>query len=594
MRRMTASALAADALTVLVAAVLLWPLRHGGIPLGRDMVFTPHQPLTDAALGLGSAAPRAVPLDAVVAGVTTVLPGAVIGRLALAVPLLLAGWGAHRLLDRMVPDSTGLGARSVGRIAVAVFAVWNPFVVERLALGQWALLCSYAALPYLVLVGRRLMRAPGDARAWAVAVLALALAAVTPTGALIAGVAFVVLAARGRSRQSLLAVGAAVLVQLPWLLPALTAPAARTSDPAGVAAFAARAEHVGGPVGTLLGLGGIWDAGAAPSTRSGTLGLLGTLVVVAGLLAGMPLLHRGDRTSCRRLGGLAAAGFLLAALAGLPGGGAALRWAVRTVPGAGLVRDGQKWLVPFVLLAVLALGAALSRLVAVGRPAAIIAATAALFLPAAVLPDAPATLRAPLTPATYPADWTTASRIVDHDPHGSVLVLPFSAYRRFSWVRASSVLDPAPRWLRADTVVDDRLVVPGHVLAGEDRRAAALRTLADGSSNAATVPTLSAAGIGWVWVERDTPGPPLPDLRGLELRWNGASVRLYRVPGPVSAVRSNAGRRVLVVGADLAVVAVVVAAGVVPLLASAWLWAGRWYARRRRRGRRTTWAGSSR
>ena len=35
-------------------------------------------------------------------------------------------------------------------LAAAGVTVWNPFVVERLALGQWALLTSYAALPWLL------------------------------------------------------------------------------------------------------------------------------------------------------------------------------------------------------------------------------------------------------------------------------------------------------------------------------------------------------------------------------------------------------------------------------------------------------------
>ena len=599
------SALVADALTVLVTAVLLWPLHRRGIPLGRDMVFVPHQAMTDAALGLGSAPPRAVPLDALVAAASTVLPGAVIARLALALPLLLAGWGTRRLLDRLLPAATSNTARATGRWAVAVLAVWNPFVVERLALGQWALLWSYAALPYLALAARRLVPAAAAngprfgrrARAWCVAIVALAAAAITPTGAVVAGVAFVALAFGSTVRQRLAVVGVALLLQLPWLLPALTAPSARTSDPAGIAAFAARGEHVGGPIGSLLGLGGIWDARATPPTRSGVLGLLGTLAVVVGLVVGGPLLYRSARSSCRRLGALALAGFLLAALGNLPGGGSVLRWAVRTLPGAGLLRDGEKWLLPFVLVAVLAAGAALARLAAVARPAAVVAVAAALFLPVAVLPDAAATLRAPLAPATYPADWSAASRIVNRERHGGVLVLPFAAYRQFRWVRAATVLDPAPRWLRPETVVDDRLVVSGRVLSGEDRRAASLRPLADASDNAssaAVAARLRAAGIGWVWVERGTPGPPLPDLRALSLRRAGAAVELYRVPGRVRPVHPSGARRVTIIGVDVIVAALVAVAGLALLVALALPAACSCYARRRRRERRTTWAGSSR
>ncbi len=50
-----------------LSLVLLAPLRHPGHLLSRDLVFVPHEPLTDAALGLGGSAPRSVPLDAVIA-----------------------------------------------------------------------------------------------------------------------------------------------------------------------------------------------------------------------------------------------------------------------------------------------------------------------------------------------------------------------------------------------------------------------------------------------------------------------------------------------------------------------------------------------
>src|SRR5664279_1682421 len=81
-----------------LAALLLWPIRRAGYLLAHDMVFTPRQPLDLASIGLSSAAPRAVPLDALVALAEKVLDGAVVGRLALVLPLVAAGLGAARLL----------------------------------------------------------------------------------------------------------------------------------------------------------------------------------------------------------------------------------------------------------------------------------------------------------------------------------------------------------------------------------------------------------------------------------------------------------------------------------------------------------------
>src|SRR5207302_1902607 len=78
---------------LLLAGVLLWPLTRSGYLLGHDLVFTPCQPLDLPALGLSSAAPRAVPLDALVALAGRFLDGAVIGRLAVVLPLVAAGIG---------------------------------------------------------------------------------------------------------------------------------------------------------------------------------------------------------------------------------------------------------------------------------------------------------------------------------------------------------------------------------------------------------------------------------------------------------------------------------------------------------------------
>src|SRR4051794_38427789 len=134
------------ACATIMATVLLWPLTRSGYLLGHDMVFTPRQPLGLASIGVSSASPRAVPLDALVALAERLVDGAVVGRLALLLPVVAAAIGAAKLLD-----TTSLPAR----LAASAAAVWNPFVVERLALGQWALIWAYAALPWIVVAVSR-------------------------------------------------------------------------------------------------------------------------------------------------------------------------------------------------------------------------------------------------------------------------------------------------------------------------------------------------------------------------------------------------------------------------------------------------------
>ena len=102
---------------------------------------------------------------------TALLDGAVLARIVLLLALALAGWGMRLDLPRSGPWA---------RLAASGFAVWNPFVVERMALGQWALVTAYAALPWILLAAARYRRT-GERGALASVVLWSALASLTPT-----------------------------------------------------------------------------------------------------------------------------------------------------------------------------------------------------------------------------------------------------------------------------------------------------------------------------------------------------------------------------------------------------------------------------
>lgn len=538
-----------------LAAVLLWPQRRGGYGLGHDMVFTPHQPLDAAALGVGSASPRAVPVDALVALAEHVVNGAVVGRLGLLAPLLLAGLGAARLLE----DSP-----TPARLAACGVAVWNPYVVERLALGQWSLLWGYAALPWVVRAAAAHRRRELPPRALWRLVAPLAVASVTPTGGLLAVLIVLAVVLRpgtdaGARRAAVPALVLALLAQAPWLAAAALGSAAGTSDPSAVAAFAARSEF-GGVAVSLLGLGGVWDADVAPASRGGALTLVTAAVVVAAVVLGRGRVRR-------RLGGAAwpltvgaAAGFVLAVAATVPGLDAVLRWVVGDVPGGGLLRDAQKWLAPLVVLAAVSVGACVEALLdRVGRVpvAAAGVLVAALVGPVVLLPDATTTLWPTVTPVHYPAGYARAARLVD----GDVAVVPFQPYRAFRWAGGRIALDPAARLLPGTVVTSDRLPVGGRTLAGEDPRAARVgRTLA---AHGEVATGLARAGIRWLLVERQTPGD-LPPVTGLRLVLDDPAVRLYRVPGRIRALPPSTPRVV--------VAAVVLATWTAAALAAVVLW----------------------
>lgn len=523
--------LALDGWVIILSVVLIWPLlRRVGYPLARDLVFVPHQPWRAAWLGLEDVPARAVPLDALVALADQVLDGGLLARVAILGTLVIAGGAAHRALG---------DAHPIARVAAAGFAIWNPFVIERLALGQWALLMSYAAGLALVSSARRFREGPGGWRAAAPLFGWQAMAAVTPTGALIGATMAVVIAAR-RSRAHLLPIAAAaVLVQLPWLLPTLLGPASLTSDPAGVGAFAARAERPGGALWSLVGLGGIWDSGSVPSSRADALGHVGSLVVVLALLVGLPRLgeHVGT-TTARRLGVLGVLGFCLAALSSLPGGDGVLRWLNEYVPGAGLLRDSQKWVLPLAILTVLALGVAADQAVRLARrvaPGALVTVGVIVVAgPIAVLPDATAATWPTVTPVVYPEDFANVAAMVDGSSQ-SMVTLPWTPYRVYPWGRPAAVYDPASRWFDVDVVMSDRLQVGPVLLAGESRRSAQVGALlASDADPTHLVSGVDLAGVGvrWILVQSDAPVDVETVVSGAIARYVGPHLSLYETPAP--------------------------------------------------------------
>lgn len=546
-RRALGPRLLLDAWPLLLALVLLLPLlTTAGHPLARDLVFVPRQPWTDAGLGLGDAAPRAVPLDALVSLLTLVVDGGVLAAVVLPLTLATAGWGAHRLLP-------GLG--TAGRLAVGGFAVWNPFVVERLALGQWALLLGYAALPWVARAATRWRRG-GERCDLAATTLWVALASLTPTGGLLAVATALALGA-ARTRRTAVLVGAVLPLQLPWLLPGLLGASGATSDPAAVAAFAARDEGPGGVLLAVLAGGGVWDAGSVPGSRASAWGLVAAVVCLAALVVGGSALRRCWGTGVLlRVGVLAAGGLVLALVSSTAPGADALRWAVAEVPGAGLLRDAQKYAAPWALLLACGVGAAADallrrvRAVEVAAPLALVA----LALPVLLLPDATRVTWPTVELVTLPAELDEVAAAVAAAP-ADVVALPWRSYRRFSWGTGLISSDPAPRLLDAAVLVSGDLTVGDEVVAGESPRAREVGRALETGSPAAVLPGL---GVGWVLVWTDDPGAADLDLTGLEPVVTGDDVALYRTPEPVAGVAQvPAATRGAVLAGDLLAVLLV-------------------------------------
>lgn len=516
-----------------LALVLVAPLMLGrGHPLARDLVFVPRQPFTDATWGLGDVAPRAVPLDSVVAALTHVVDGGVLARVVLPLLLAVLGWGVSALV-------APLGRTA--QLAASGFAVWNAYVVERLALGQWALLLGVAALPWLVRAAMRYRREgrPADLGA---AVAWSALASLTPTGGLIA-VAGLVVACVPHVRRTAAVLVAGLVLQAPWIVAALTGPSSRVSDASGVAAFAPDTESPYGPVVALLGLGGIWDAGSEPSTRTTWLAVVAAVVVVGVLALGVPLLRRawgtGDTVRWMALSALLGGTALLAAT---PVGADVMVRLVDSVPGAGLLRDTQKLLAPVVVLAASAFGACSARAVrAIANPEVRpLAAFVLVLVPVALVPDATTKTWPTVEPVGFPDDLERVAEVLS-GADGVVVTLPWRAYRAFAWGhRGMTSSDPVLRMVDADVVTSDSLQVGAVLVPGESTLAADIgRALEEGPP----AQTLPALGVTWVVVYPDDREAAQLDLTGLEPVFTGEHAEVLRVPGATARDSTDSGRR---------------------------------------------------
>jgi hypothetical protein len=550
---------------LVLALLVAGPLLRPGYLLLRDAVSTPRSYLSDTALGLTSA-PRATPQDFAVALASHVVDGGVVVKALLVLGLWLAGWGAARLVATALPC-----AGAAGQFVAITLAIWNPYVAERLLQGHWSLLLGYGCLPWVATAMLEL-RSPESASRpgwfgffgltfW------LALAGLTPTGLILAAtVALVCVAAPGAGRPRWLCAAvtlcAALVAALPWLTASVmgswltTHPAANAP---GVTAFAPRAEPGLGTLFSLASLGGIWNGEAVPSSRTTLFAVSSALVLLGVVVAGLPV--AGRHPAVAPLLALGAVSVLIPAALATGPGLHVLRAVVDAAPGFGVLRDGQKW------VALAAPGYALSGAGAVVtlrrwlRPA-VVAPVGCLALILA-LPDLAWGVWGKVEPVRYPPGWAAVAGAISADPR-TVAVLPAGTMRRFSWSGPAPVLDPLPRWVRADVLTTGDLAISRETVPGEGTHARAIQELLLAGPDASA---LAPAGVGWLVVESDSAGDMGAAARTLDALtpvYRDDEFALYRIGGDTAGAPPDRRRAtviahlawlaVLLVGAGGAVV----------------------------------------
>jgi hypothetical protein len=566
---------------LVLALLVVAPLLKPGYLLLRDAVSTPRSFLSDTALGL-TAAPRATPQDFAVALASHVVDGGIVVKTLLLLGLWLSGWGAARLVATALPE-----ARAGGEFVAITLAIWNPYVAERLLQGHWSLLVGYGCLPWVATTMFALRAAGGGWRGFVSLAFWIALAGLTPTGLLLAAtVALVCVAVPGAGRPRWLCAAATLGIALVGALPWLMASALGSShliggtthtaaSGLGVDAFAPRAEPGLGTLGSLASLGGIWNAAAVPGSRTTLFAVLSAVVLLGVVAAGLPAVVR--RRAVLPLLALAGISVLVPALLATGPGLQVLRAVVDAVPGCGVLRDGQKWVALAVPGYALAGAGAVMTLRRWLRPlATTVICCAAMIL---ALPDLAIGGWGKVAPVRYPSGWAAVAAAVNREP-GAVAVLPAGSMRRFPWSGRAPVLDPLPRWVRADVLTTGDLAISGVVVPGEGAQARAVQELLlAGREPSALVGALSKAGVKWLVVESDSAGDMGAAARTvsqLPAVYRDNEIELYRIGGDSAAVPADRRNAVLV--AHFAWLALLVVGG-------AGLLAGRWRRVRVRPGR---------
>ena len=530
----------------------LGPGLRRGFLLSYDMVFVPREPFSAALPGL--APPRAVPSDLVIAAASRALPADIVQKAVLLSVFVLACSGAAALLDR---------EPLLARLAAGVFYAWNPYVAERLIIGQWALLLGYAGLPWVL----RAVLAPDLASRRGAVRLALALLPAVIGGfAAMAITALIVVPAvliTKSARRAAVALAALAAGSLPWFIPSLLH--AVYVDPASVAAFAARADTPFGSIGSLVMLGGGWNARTVPKGYGGAWSALWLAVAIVAL-AGYLLIARphpfaggsgpaatggqGGRVVLPGqhrwpgLGVAAAAGLLIAGLGLTAVGRDLLRSMISAWPGFAVLRDAQQFVAPLALAEAAGFGLVVAAAMNPGtfgikgheRPvrtdlAGIWLGVFAILAPVLLLPGLAWGAAGRLRPAAYPAEWLAAARVVDASAApGRVLLLPWDTYRTWSWNHGQTVLDPWTRLLSRPLIWNDGTRVGDLELAPDDPRARGLAGAIRGSGPLTAA--LRAAGVRFVLDDAGGPDPGVGTrLPGSVVIVDQLGLTVYQLPG---------------------------------------------------------------
>ena len=370
-------------------------------------------------------------------------------KLFLLAPIVVGGVGVYRLTRRH------LGVGELAAVYGGTLYVFNPFVYDRYVVGHLYFLLAYSLLPWALSPVVDAIRRPSSRRAALVGVwsLVLAMLSVHALGIYALLIVAGVLVGHGRpvARASFAAIagGITALLCAYWLLPALFV---RTGRGVGAADLV---EYETSPDGftvipTLLAMYGFWREEFPREAQE--LPALYTLVIpILGLaaLGTVAVLRSPNRRLGAALAGAGIVALVLAAGTAFPPTERVFRWLVTGVPFAGAYREPQKFLAVFILAVAVFGAVGLTRL---RRHQAVFSVTAigvVLVYGHMMLWG----LSGRVELVDYPADWVRADRVMKRAGDGSLLVLPWALYARWSFSEGRIAANPAPSFFSGRKVL---------------------------------------------------------------------------------------------------------------------------------------------
>ena len=484
MRRIPATGWLPVAVYGIAALLILGPGLGPGYLLTLDMVFAPEMSFKDQFFGLGVDTWASSPYRLVLQGASHLMPGWVVQKAILVLTFTLAGFGAYRLVP-------------FGKVAsyyAGFLYMLNPFTHMRLLAGQWTLLASYAVLPFAVKAFLRFLEMGRTRDVVKVALLWTLAGVFQLHGFVLLGVIFLVLTlvhvlkARSRmetvlvlSRPALIGAMVFVLLNLYWLVPALSgggAPASRIG--ADEIQFFAPTSLSGRPVVLeVAALEGFWRApGLVPSGLSSFwwvpfIGM--TFLWVYGLTGALQ--RRNTRPEVLAFGLLAFLGLFLALGVSTPVSRPVFEFLWDQVPFFRGFRDSHKFLMALILayaylgaLGVHNIRAEVSavrldlfsgRWRGAHRHLALVLAVVVLLVPLSYAVRV-AGFSGHVHSTHYPAEWYDARELIATEQgRTNVLVLPWHQYLDISWLSQPQqrVSNPARLFFGSSTIVGDAIEV---------------------------------------------------------------------------------------------------------------------------------------